>query len=219
MPLHNIDNNILVTLSQVSFSYEHTPVLQDVDLVVREHDFIVITGANGGGKTTLLKLLLRLLKPSKGLVEYHVNGEHAQSFSVGYLPQKNAIDSHFPITVEEIVQSGLYAEKSLDKQEQKLRVRAVLEELQLLHLAHRTIGELSGGQLQRTLLGRAIVSQPRLLVLDEPLSYIDEAFIPHIYTILRRMMSHSAIVMVTHQPASVQSLATQVYTVDDRRLL
>lgn len=214
-----ITDNILVALSNVSFSYERMPILQDINLVVKQNDFIVIKGANGGGKTTLLKLLLKLLKPSNGNVEYYMNGLPVSYLSIGYLPQKNTIDNRFPITVEEVVASGLYADKHLDKTQQKSRVQTVLNELQLLHLADRSIGELSGGQLQRTLLGRAIVSQPRLLVLDEPFSYIDEAFTPQICSLLQKMMTRTAIVMVTHRQASVLPLATQVYTVEGTRLL
>lgn len=208
MPLPS--NNIIVRLQDVSLSYGHTPVLQGVNLEIDARDFVVVTGANGGGKTSLLRVMLKLIAPTSGQVMYLDNGVEIDNLHIGYLPQKNAIDNRFPISVEEVVASGLYAvDKPMSKVERMQQVRHTLQQLELEQLSHRHIGELSGGQLQRALLARAIISRPRLLVLDEPLSYIDEVFAPHIYDILSQLSAHTAVVMVTHRPALVTRLATQ----------
>ncbi|MBE6306870.1 MAG: metal ABC transporter ATP-binding protein [Bacteroidales bacterium] len=208
MPLPS--NNIIVRLQDVSLSYGHTPVLQGVNLEIDARDFVVVTGANGGGKTSLLRVMLKLIAPTSGQVMYLDNGVEIDNLHIGYLPQKNAIDNRFPISVEEVVASGLYAvDKPMSKVERMQQVRHTLQQLELEQLSHRHIGELSGGQLQRALLARAIISRPRLLVLDEPLSYIDEVFAPRIYDILSQLSAHTAVVMVTHRPALVTRLATQ----------
>ncbi len=208
MPLPS--NNIIVRLQDVSLSYGHTPVLQGVNLEIDARDFVVVTGANGGGKTSLLRVMLKLIAPTSGQVMYLDNGVEIDNLHIGYLPQKNAIDNRFPISVEEVVASGLYAvDKPMSKVERMQQVRLTLQQLELEQLSHRHIGELSGGQLQRALLGRAIISRPRLLMLDEPLSYIDEVFAPRIYDILSQLSAHTAVVMVTHRPALVTRLATQ----------
>lgn len=208
MPLPS--NNIIVRLQDVSLSYGHTPVLQGVNLEIDARDFVVVTGANGGGKTSLLRVMLKLIAPTSGQVMYLDNGVEIDNLHIGYLPQKNAIDNRFPISVEEVVESGLYAvDKPMSKVERMQQVRHTLQQLELEQLSHRHIGELSGGQLQRALLARAIISRPRLLVLDEPLSYIDEVFAPRIYDILSQLSAHTAVVMVTHRPALVTRLATQ----------
>ncbi|MBQ2978484.1 MAG: metal ABC transporter ATP-binding protein [Bacteroidaceae bacterium] len=208
MPLPS--NNIIVRLQDVSLSYGHTPVLQGVNLEIDARDFVVVTGANGGGKTSLLRVMLKLIAPTSGQVMYLDNGVEIDNLHIGYLPQKNAIDNRFPISVEEVVASGLYAvDKPMSKVERMQQVRLTLQQLELEQLSHRHIGELSGGQLQRALLARAIISRPRLLVLDEPLSYIDEVFAPRIYDILSQLSAHTAVVMVTHRPALVTRLATQ----------
>lgn len=216
----SLDKNIIVSLSDVSLSYEQRQVLQHVDLTVGARDFVVITGANGGGKTTLLRLLLKLIKPTTGVVKYYQSGAEVDALHIGYLPQKNMIDSRFPVTVEEVVASGLYASSlPLSKAEKRNKVEQLLALIGLEGFAHRPIGELSGGGLQRTLLARAIISQPQLLVLDEPLSYIDETFAPRIYEMLAQLAQDCAIVMVTHQPDKVAGLATRILKIANQSLL
>lgn len=208
MPLP--ENKIVVSLSDISVSYDDTPVLQHCSIDVAEDDFVIVTGPNGGGKTTLLRVMLRLIKPVGGTVCYYCNGTKVEHLHIGYLPQKNAIDSRFPISVREVVMSGLYdRENLLTKQQQQEKLKTVLKELDLEQLAHRPIGELSGGQLQRVLLARAVVSRPQLLVLDEPLSYIDGEWCERIYGLLARWKREMAIVMVTHYPDRVSGLVTK----------
>lgn len=215
------NNDILVALNDISLSYGNTAVLHHIDLRVSKNDFVVIRGTNGCGKTSLLRVLLKLIKPTSGSVTYYQQNTGNQAFTIGYLSQKNVIDNRFPISVEEVIASGLYpnSKKKTPPELLKTRIEETLAELDLTHLAQRPIGELSGGQLQRTLLGRAIISQPQLLVLDEPLSYIDDTFTPHIYNILSRISKHSAVLMVTHFPALVESLATQNLKIEQGRII
>ena len=171
-----LPQNKMIELDSVAMQWDNHIALQNVSLTINEGDFLAITGPNGGGKTTLLRLILRLIKPTSGKVIYRSHGKEVENLEIGYLPQKNQIDSRFPITVEEVVSLGLMSQKKLSKQERKEKVSQTIALMGLEEHANRLIGELSGGQLQRTLLGRAIVSNPRVLVLDEPLSYVDKSF-------------------------------------------
>lgn len=211
-------NDVLVRLENVCLSYDAALILKHIDLTVSKGDFVVITGPNGGGKTSMLRVLLKLVKPTAGTVRYYQQGTVVEHLRIGYLPQKNAIDSKFPITVAEVVASGLYSsQKRRLSASQQLRVDEILDSLGIGGLSARPIGVLSGGQLQRTLLGRAIISRPELLVLDEPLSYIDEAFGARIYDLLARLSKETTIVMVTHRLGKVSDLATQTLYVDRGR--
>ena len=165
----------LVRLAGVEMSWGHKKVLSDVDLTVNKGDFIAITGPNGGGKTTLLRIMLRLLKPTRGTVEYFSEGN--SSLRLSYLPQKNMIDYHFPITVEQVIAMGLEGTDIRPKSEEgRKRMTEMLDLTGLGNHRDSAIGSLSGGQLQRALLGRALISRPEVLVLDEPLSYVDKRF-------------------------------------------
>lgn len=215
MPLQLTDP--LIVLEKVCLSYDNREVLRGIDLVVSRGDFVVITGPNGGGKTSMLRVMLKLLSPTSGHVRYYRGGEEVDHLKIGYLPQKNAIDSRFPITVSEVVASGLYSSglrRGRLTGAWQLRIEETLELLGIEELASRSIGRLSGGQLQRALLGRAIISRPELLVLDEPLSYIDEAFGVRIYSLLERLSHETTVVMVTHRPSKASSMATQMLYVD-----
>lgn len=215
MPLQPTDP--LIVLEKVCLSYDNREVLRGIDLVVSRGDFVVITGPNGGGKTSMLRVMLKLLSPTSGHVRYYRGGEEVDHLKIGYLPQKNAIDSRFPITVSEVVASGLYSSglrRGRLTGAWQLRIEETLELLGIEELASRSIGRLSGGQLQRALLGRAIISRPELLVLDEPLSYIDEAFGVRIYSLLERLSHETTVVIVTHRPSKASSMATQMLYVD-----
>lgn len=206
----------LLSLCDLTFRREDRTILDTVNFTVDHGDFIAITGPNGGGKTTLLRLILRLLKPTDGrIVYYDDNGTPtAAPPAFGYLPQKNAVDANFPITVREVIESGLLAESGLDKAEKSLRVHEALALVELSDLASRPIGRLSGGQLQRTLLARAIVSHPQVLVLDEPLSYIDKHFEEHLYSIIADIARRSTILLVSHEMSRIAGMANRHIIVD-----
>lgn len=206
--------NKLIELDNVTMRWDKRETLSDVNLSVNKGDFIAITGPNGGGKTTLLRLILKLLHPSAGNVTYFRDGAKVNSLHVGYLPQKNAIDSRFPVTLEEVVSSGLLSVKGLSSSERNSLVDKTLDTIHLTSHRNHPIGELSGGQLQRGLLGRAIISSPDLLVLDEPLSYIDKQFEKDIYDIIAREAAHSTIILVSHEMTTIAGMASRHFIVD-----
>ena len=176
----------LIQLTGISAAYDRKQVLTDVNLTVYEKDFLGVIGPNGGGKTTLMKVILGLLKPVHGTIRFFRHGKEVPEVSIGYLPQYNHIDKKFPISVYEVVLSGLNKQKSLFSRftaEQHRQVERTIARMGLEGLEQRAIGQLSGGQLQRALLGRAIVSCPQLIILDEPNTYIDKRFEAKLYSV------------------------------------
>lgn len=188
----------LLLITNVALGYDGHQVLTDVTLSVEKRDFIVLHGANGGGKTTLLRLMAGLLRPSAGRIE------RCEGLRLGYLPQYRSIDRQFPITVVDVVRSGLVGSKPLWRHystEQREQADAMMERLQIADLAHRPIEALSGGQWQRTLLARALVSNPELLLLDEPDTHLDQQSRRWLYDTLAAETPHRAVVIVSHDPA------------------
>lgn len=210
----NVDNRVIISLHDVSMSWEHRKVLSDVTFDVHRGDFIAITGPNGGGKTTLLRIILRLLHPTTGSVEYYNEGNRTDRLSIGYLPQKNMIDARFPITVGEVVEMGLIDRRGLSKPEIRDKVTQMLELTGLQNMAHTSLGNLSGGQMQRALLGRALIMHPQVLVLDEPLSYVDKHFEHRIYDIIERVAPTTTILLVSHEMSVIAAMANRHLVVD-----
>lgn len=199
----------LLTLSGVCMGWDGHEVLHDINLIVHRGDFITITGPNGGGKTTLLRIMLGLLKPVAGRVVRELDG-----MRIGYLPQKNMIDSHFPVTVREVMLSGLLGVRGLSRQQRDEAYARTMDRVALHEHEDRPIGELSGGQLQRALLGRSIIADPGLLVLDEPLSYIDQRFESRLNTIIGDIARTTTIIQVTHQMTALAAMSTRHFIVD-----
>ena len=193
--------NPLVKIQDLEAGYQGNPVLSKVSLAIMEHDFIGIIGPNGGGKTTLLKVLMGLMKPMKGTIEYAIDRSE-----IGYLPQGRQLDERFPITVREVVGSGLNKTlKSGYRPEQtgKEQLEKTLNITGLQKLQKRPIGALSGGELQRTFLARAIVSSPKLLVLDEPDTHVDNRFELELYHLLRELNQTMTILLVSHDIGTI----------------
>jgi zinc transport system ATP-binding protein len=191
----------LVSIKNMDVGYQNQLVLSDVSLDVFERDFIGIIGPNGGGKTTLIKAILGLLKPQKGSVEHALDKSE-----IGYLPQGNQVDESFPITVREVIASGLERGFSLEFRKAKDRQRKVeetLERVGMKALHSRPVGELSGGEFQRTLLARAIISSPKLLVLDEPDTYVDNRFETELYGLLKALNENMTILLVSHDIGTI----------------
>ena len=207
------ENEIIISLRNISKRWEGKTALTDINFDVRQGDFIAITGPNGGGKTTLLRILLKLLKPTEGNVTYYRDGKPADELSIGYLPQKNLIDSHFPIDVEEVMASGLIGE-NLPSNKVKSRVKETIGLMGLESHAKASIGNLSGGQLQRALLGRAIISRPKLLVLDEPLSYVDKRFEHYIYDLVAELAKTTTLLLVSHEMSTIAGMANRHLIID-----
>ena len=196
----------IIQIEHLAAGYDGKQVLNDINLTVFQDDYLGIIGPNGGGKTTLMRLILGLMKPTAGDIRYFKDGKEVKEITMGYLPQYNALDRQFPISVYEVVLSGLSKTKGLFSRYTKAQHQQVLDTLdrmQLTDLKDRHIGALSGGQLQRVLLARAIVSKPDVVILDEPTTYIDRRFQKQMYEMLEQINKECAIIIVSHDIAEV----------------
>ncbi len=205
--------NPILELHGISAGYDGKTVLRHVDFAIEEGDFIGIIGPNGGGKTTLLKVILGLLKPSAGEVVYHTPKQNL----FGYLPQNSRFDRRFPIDVTEVVLSGLLSEKGLhgtDTRDDRRKAWELLEKYGMGDYRKASIGELSGGQMQRVFLCRAVISSPRILILDEPTTYVDSNFEKEFYPILLELNRTLSIVMVSHDLGTICSYVKTIACVN-----
>ncbi len=211
-----------IELKDITLTFDNRTILKGVNLTLNRGDFMLVVGANGGGKTSLIRVMLGLQKPTSGEVLYYDKNFQYTTLAqerVGYLPQKNSLDLRFPISVREVVESGLMGEKNLTKSEAEKRVGEMLGVMQLADLQSSPIGEVSGGQFQRALFARAIISNPSLLVLDEPTSYLDNFFTQKLYAILQQLSPSTTIVVVTHDNTSyTNTMANRVIYVGDRNI-
>ncbi len=196
----------LVEIHSMSAGYDTNIVLQDIDFHVSENDFIGIIGPNGGGKTTLLKVILGLIKPVKGEIIFNRN--LAKRHNIGYLPQVSEGDNTFPVTVKDVILSGLMIQKgifAMMSSFDKRKAEAVIDELGLRGMERSQLIELSGGQIQRVFLGRAIIGEPGLLLLDEPGNFVDTTFEHDFYERLHELNKRMAILMVSHDIGTISS--------------
>lgn len=203
----------ILELKDITAGYDHQPVLEHVNFTIREGDFIGIIGPNGGGKTTLLKVILGLLKPFSGEVIYHTSKQNL----FGYLPQNNRFDQRFPINVTEVVLSGLMSGKGLYKsytRADRIKAWELLDKYGMGNYKKSPIGDLSGGQMQRVFLCRAIISSPRILILDEPTTYVDSNFEKEFYPILEELNKSLSIVMVSHDLGTICSYVKTIACVN-----
>jgi zinc transport system ATP-binding protein len=207
-------NTPLLSVSHLSFLRGDVVVLEDISFQVKEGDYVGIIGPNGGGKTTLLNIMLGLEAPTSGSVAW--GGAAEIKSRVGYVPQHAAsFDPLFPATVEEIVASGRTALRSWHRGEgthDVMRREKAMETCGIMHLAERRIGEISGGERQRAFLARALAGEPRILVLDEPMSAVDEHQQKTLYELLRELHRerHMTILMVSHDLHAVEREASRV---------
>lgn len=201
-----------IRLKEVSASYESTVALEKVNLEISSSDFIGVIGPNGGGKTSLLKLILGIMRPSSGIIERNLTKEQ-----IGYLPQISQFDKQFPITVQDVVRSGISRSGRrgrVPKRAENEWITSSLETVGMSELAQRPIGSLSGGELQRTMLARAIISDPKLLVLDEPNTYVDNRFEQELYELLVSLNDRMAIMLVSHDVGTVSSYVKTIACVN-----
>ncbi len=196
----------LFEMHTLSASYGTNMVLEDVNFRVTENDFIGVIGPNGGGKTTLLKVILGLLKPVAGSIVF--NNELVHRNTIGYLPQMSTGDVNYPVTVTDIILSGLMMQKGIISRmtaSDKKKAETVIGELGLTGMEGATLNELSGGQMQRVFLGRAIIGDPKLLLLDEPGNFVDTTFENDFYEKLRELNKRMAILMVSHDVGTISA--------------
>lgn len=209
----------IIRLDNVTAGYDGHAQIRNITLNVCRHDFLGIVGPNGGGKTTLLRVILGLLKPMEGTVAYFRDGAPAESLSMGYLPQYNAIDKEFPISVRDTVLSGLNIQKRLlqrftDKQYRQADY--IMRQTGIDNLAERPIKALSGGQLQRVLMARALVAEPEVIVLDEPNTYADNDFMQQMHGIINTASRRHTVIMVSHDTEYIHNNASKIISLDER---
>lgn len=203
----------LIRIEDLAVGYPgDPPVVSDINLTINDRDYIGVIGPNGGGKTTFIRTLTGALAPLKGTIDYKV-----KDLRTGYLPQIKSIDKSFPISVTDVVLSGLSAEKGLFgrySRKDKTRATALLHEVGAGKLADRTVGELSGGELQRVLLCRALIADPRLLILDEPTTFVDNKFEKELYELLAELNRRMAIIMVSHDLGTISRYVKSIICIN-----
>ena len=206
-------NNVVIDVDNVSFNYGAVSVLENISFKIYEDEFIGIIGPNAGGKSTLLKLILGLLKPNKGVISKFKYDGKALINNIGYVSQHSTFPRDFPITVGEVVMMGHIGTSSkffhYSKKEIELAKQA-MQKLEIQDIEKRKIGELSGGQLQRVLIARELVCQPEILILDEPTSNVDMRIEEDIFLLLKNYSEHMTIIVVSHDIAFISSYVDRV---------
>ncbi|HBE41115.1 MAG TPA: zinc ABC transporter ATP-binding protein [Bacteroidales bacterium] len=198
--------DLIFEMNSLSASYGTNTVLENVSFRVNENDFIGVIGPNGGGKTTLLKVILGLIKPSAGSIFF--NSRLQDSEKIGYLPQISTGDVDYPVSVTDVILSGMMIRKRIITRmsaDDRKKAGKIIEELGLSGLEKASLNELSGGQLQRVLLGRAIIGDPKLLLLDEPGNFVDSTFEIDFYGKLKELNNKMSILMVSHDIGMISS--------------
>jgi zinc transport system ATP-binding protein len=209
-------NNSIITFEEVTYSYNGFTALKDVNFSVVNGDFVSIIGPNGGGKTTLIKLMLGLLKPARGKIRVFGKPPEQVCTRIGYMPQHARLDPDFPVSVANVAIMGSLHKKGggrYSKQE-KLSAQSALEEVGLLHLAGRSFSELSGGQRQRVLIARALVCKPDILLLDEPTANVDAEVEEKLHQLLGKLNERMTIIVATHDLGFVSKLVKSVVCVN-----
>ncbi|MCM3412603.1 metal ABC transporter ATP-binding protein [Metabacillus litoralis] len=211
-------NQPIVEIKHVDYTYERQKVLENINLTIEQGSFLGLVGPNGSGKTTLLKCLLGLLKPQQG--EIKLFGQTIQKFKnwheIGFVSQKaNSFNTGFPASVFEVVSSGLTSRLGLFKfmnQQDRKRVYEAIDAVGLTEFTKRNIGELSGGQQQRAFIARAIVSDPKLLILDEPTVGVDAKTVQNFYDMLLTLNKDLGItlILVTHDIGTISDKVSHV---------
>lgn len=202
----NMANGEVVRLEDVCVYYGGVAALERVDLSISQDDFLGIIGPNGGGKTTLLKVIVGLVTPSRGRVRVLGDAPQRGRKFVGYVPQYSLFDRAFPVSVWDVVLMGRLGRVGLFRrysEEDEMTAHHALETVEMTDFKNRQIGELSGGEQQRVFIARALVAEPKILLLDEPTASIDAPMMTEFYELLQRLKRKMAIVLVTHDISAV----------------
>jgi zinc transport system ATP-binding protein len=206
-----------IQIENLDFSYGAVSVLKNADLTLREREFVSIVGPNGGGKTTLLKIILGLLEPQSGSISVFGKSPAIGRKQIGYLPQYANLDPKFPVTARDVVLMGRLGQTrgfGFYTRTDKDAAHAMLARVGLDKLRNRPISDLSGGQRQRVLIARALVSEPRLLLLDEPTSSLDDYVEQELYDLLQELNKELTIAVVSHDVAYVSRYVEKVICVN-----
>lgn len=203
----------IISIKDVSFSYSGPVILEGINLEVEDGEFLGVVGPNAGGKSTLLKLILGLLEPVSGTVDVLGCDPQSASRKIGYVPQYPAFGRDFPITVEQVVLMGCLGNSSLfggnSRQDRWIAHRAMVE-TEVESLAKRQISTLSGGQLQRVLVARALACGPQILILDEPTANIDMRVESDIFDLLKHLNQRMTIILVSHDVGFISQFVNRV---------
>ena len=206
----------LLTLRDVCVAYDGYEALEHVNLEIAERDFLGVIGPNGGGKTSLVKAILGTV-PYTGEVRYAPELFRGRERLIGYMPQISDFDRAFPISMLEVVLSGLQGHRGFRSRYSKAdreKALQLLENAGVAEAARQPVGEVSGGQLQRALLCRALIADPRLLILDEPTNFVDNKFEKALYDMLRELNDRMAIVVVSHDIGTITSVVKEIVCVN-----
>jgi zinc transport system ATP-binding protein len=201
---------LAIELRGVSVTLGRQLVLDDVDMRVPMGDYLALIGPNGGGKTTLLRVLLGLIVPERGEVRILDGSPEEARGRVSYVPQYARFDLGFPIRVADVVQAGQLGGRRRPRGEARREVMKILEQLEIANLAEQAIGELSGGQLQRVLIARALAVEPELLILDEPTASLDVQSADAFYELLRTLSERMTVLLTSHD---VTGISTRVKSI------
>lgn len=209
------DKNV-IEIENLMFRYSNYPVLHDVTLSIQAGDMVSIIGPNGGGKTTLLKIILGLLEPESGKIQVYGESPRTNMGYLGYVPQHSRFDEQFPITVFEVVLTGRLEKRAgfYTKQDRRAAIEA-LEKVGLSEVTRRSFQELSGGQRQRVLIARALAGRPSILLLDEPTSNVDAAVGSMLHELLEELNKTHTILLVTHDVGFVDDITNRVFCVNN----
>ncbi|NOR60523.1 MAG: ATP-binding cassette domain-containing protein [Methanosarcinales archaeon] len=209
----------VVVIKDVWVHYDSIPVLEEINLVIKEHDFLGIIGVNGGGKSTLLKVILGLVKPSKGRVRVFGDTPQISRKYIGYVPQYSLFDLEFPVSVWEVVLMGRLGHTGLFKrysEDDKKAALDALAKMDMLEYKDRQVGKLSGGQQHRVFIARALAANPKLLLLDEPAAGIDTIIQEEFYELLEKLKTKMAIVLVSHDISAVSVYVDKIACLNHR---